>query len=391
MLPNLSGLTAAAPTGTRPRTRARAQREKEALRMPEDVWQMVMEIANIGVDAPSDICRQVEERCLVANDSPFGPNACGAFGWTYDLANFQMGYYRHYSNWTRFQEWIAANPNVLADEDGTWKSSPRAYFRRCCNEWHAVVQQMEDGTYGPFRTDYYALPWSYAFLWEELRDHPNKFQLLPQGGECPYYLTLAREIMPQSPRQIMEVAGALRWRWANQAAVPYIHMAEQLETNAVPNHFVELAKLAVQTIGIALKHVPGSLHYNGDRTSFPPIPEYAELARIAVQQNGRALRYVPGTPDRWGQSQVAEPIPEYVELAKLAVKSIPVALQFVPGALMQVPGPDQVHVVRSPRGGVSEDDFVAIVKAGMETWSRETVTLVLPRHVPPHLHARCFS
>ena len=223
---------------------------------------MIMETANVDVDAPSDICRQVEERCLVAKDSPFGPTACGAFGWTYDVANYQLGYYRHYSNWTTFQEWIAANPNVLADEDGTWKSSPRAYFRRCCNEWHAVVQQMEDGTWRPFRAEFYALPWSYAFLWEELRDHPVKFQRLHQGGECPYYLTLAREMMPQSPRQLSWVAGALRWHGPMES-VPYIHMAAQLEANAVPNHFAELAKLAVQNDVDNLEFVPGAMvHYD---------------------------------------------------------------------------------------------------------------------------------
>ena len=126
MLPNLSGLTAS-PTGMMPsqgqssrRTRGSARRAREeAMAMPEDLWKLVMAKANEGLDRPFDICRELDARCRVAKTTPWGENACGEYGWMYDQANQQMGFYRDYPDWDSFKAgWVATHPALNESQSG---------------------------------------------------------------------------------------------------------------------------------------------------------------------------------------------------------------------------------------------------------------------------------
>ena len=386
MFPNLSRLTVS--TGTEPvmRTRAAARRAREeALNMPEDLWKLVMEKANENLDRPYDICQEMDARCRVAKTTPWGQNACGEYGWMYDQANQQMGFYRDYPDWNAFQAWIAANPqhlhpDHLSTRADWWTKGPKTYFRKCCAEWFGIVLEKLDNTYDPFDEDFYPLPWARAFLEKELRDHPWRFGVLGQVNQCPDYLYLAKVVMGIDPDQLRHVAGALHWDGQDYRIHMSTHIAN-VNNHGMFSHFVELAKIAIARDGRAFRFVPGALKADGMHASGTPIPEFVELARIAVQSDGRALKYVPGTPTMWGDRQVAEPIPEFVELAKLAVRNDPYALQYVPGAMMRRPNGTEM---RSANAGVTEEDFVQIVKGAVERFG----TRVLTRNVPYHLIPR---
>lgn len=359
--------------GTRTRGSARRARE-QATAMPEDLWKLVMEKANEDLDRPFDICRELDARCSVAKTTPWGENACGEYGWMYDQANQQMGFYRDYRDWNAFKAgWIAANPEHLhPDYHSTradwWTKGPKTYFRKVCDELHVAQLEKLDGVYDPFDPDWDA-PWVRAFQAQWMREQPT---LISQVDPIlPDYVYLAKISMDLFPTLLLYIPGALRWLVNGQ---PIIH--DEWQT---PAGWVEIAKVALRKNGLVLRHIPGSLDYSRTRAS-TAIPEYVELARIAVQQDGLALMYVPGTPNEWGNEQVVPPIPEYIELAKLAVKNDYRALEHVPGARFAPPNGGGRIV--SANGGVNRADFVAIVEAALQAWPDKSGDII-GDYVPP--------
>ena len=383
MLPNLSRLKAA-PTGMMPsqgrRTRGAVRRAREqAMAMPEDLWKLVMEKANEDLDRPFDICRELDARCSVAKTTPWGENACGEYGWMYDQANQQMGFYRDYPDWNSFKAgWIANHPEHLhrdyhPNRADWWTQGPKTYFRKVCDDLYDAYLEKLDGTYNPFVEEFHS-PWARAFQAQELREHPRR--IADVDPAMPDYVYLAKVALSVSHDELKYVAGSLRWNLWGQ---PVIHN-EHLNTAG----FVEIAKVALRKNGLALRYIPGSLDLRRTHAS-TAIPEYAELARIAVQQDGLALRYVPGTPNEWGNEQAAPPIPEYLELAKLAVQNDFHALEFVPGA--RILQPNGVGTFVSVNGGVNQADFVAIVNAALQAWPDEADN-ILGGYVPQGLWDR---
>jgi hypothetical protein len=393
-VPNLSGL-------------AQGNAQESPLKdLPAEIWRMIVEFSHAPVDDDDDdgpaislTCDRLTDACKVAKDAPWGSNdaTCGPSGFLYDRANALMGFYRDANDWKTFSAWAALQPQVPGNH--AWLANPRAYFRKCCEEFQYRIRAygtdlLSAFTYiynGTHRT---AQPWSRAFLEYCLRRDPRLFVLVPsadRSDSSPAYIRddythLAKITLALDGTTLHYVPGAVRW-WDGDRP-----MRVRPSNGYTDAEFAELARIAIHSrvggAAQALQRVPGAMNETNTVRSRPANPQFAALAREAIQLEAYALKCVPGnishTEDLgdYNPDVIQPPIAEYVELATLAVKKQPMVLAMVPGVLFEPSDkatsgyPSRADRLRNDwnghgwvqtnQGTLTDDDFVAIAKAAIE-------------------------
>ena len=391
-VPNLSGL-------------AQGNAQESPLKdLPAEIWRMIVEFSHAPVNddgAPKIglTCDRLTDACKVAKDAPWGSNdaTCGPNGFLYDRANALMGFYRDANDWKTFLAWAALQPQVPGNH--AWLANPRAYFRKCCEEFQYRIRAYGTDLSSAFTHIYKGLhrtgqPGSRAFLEYCLRRNPQVFSVMAptdRSNTSPAYIRddythLAKIALALDGTTLRYVPGAVRW-WDDNRP-----MRLRPSNGYTDAEFAELARIAIHSrfggASEALGYVPGAMNYFNTVRSRPANPQFAALAREAIQLEAYALQYVPGNISYTGELRdynpdaIQPPIAEYVELATLAVRKQPTTLYMVPGVLFQpIARTTNSHPTRRDRlrdnwygygwvqtnqGTLTDDDVVAIAKAAIE-------------------------
>ena len=374
--------------------------------LPPEIWRMIVEFSHAPVDRDNGpeinvTCARLTNACKVAKNAPWGSQdaTCGPNGFLYDRANALMGFYRDANDWQAFSAWATLQPQVPGNQ--TWLANPRAYFRKCCQEFDSRVTAYGDDLATAFRnillgTHRTIHSWTRALLEYMLWRDPRLFRLMPSTDRLTTgpaflrddYTYLAKIALALDGRVLQYVPGALRWRIVNDDVYTRVGAVNAYYTDA---EFAELAWIAIRSkenAGSALQYVPGAMDRRNTVRSQPVNPQFVALAREAVQRNASALDRVPGNIsldgyyDDYNPDYLHPPIEEYVELATLAVKKQPIALQRVPGVLWEPESTTQRDYptwkdrmrndwngggwVQTNQGTLTDDDFIAIAKAAIE-------------------------
>jgi hypothetical protein len=390
-VPNLSGL-------------AQGNAQESPLKdLPAEIWRMIVEFSHAPVDEDDGpaiglTCDRLVDACKVAKDAPWGSNdaTCGPNGFLYDRANALMGFYRDANDWKTFSAWAALQPQVPGNH--AWLANPRAYFRKCCEEFQYRIRAYGTDLRSAFLvlirgTDRRVQSWSRAFLEYCLRRDPRLLMDLPKALaiSSPAYLRddythLAKIALALDGTTLRYVPGAARW-WDGDRP-----MRLQPSNGYTDAEFAELARIAIHSrfggAAEALGYVPGAMNDGNTIRSRPANPHFASLAREAIQIEAYAMEKVPGNISYNGALRdynpdvIQTPIAEYVELATLAVKKQPMVLEMVPGVLFEPSHkatsgyPSRADRLRNDwnghgwvqtnQGTLTDDDFVAIAKAAIK-------------------------
>lgn len=327
LTPSLARLSLVARTGAK---KARGGDEaKEEL--PAELWTLIVALS---ADDDDDICKKIKELCDMKSLAKW-LGSCKDDSFFFEEINKHLGWYGDLPDWAavkaHYQEGRAWAERQDSLNVPTEAETPNAYFRDVCIRRKRIRDLSR--SYRTPRASYMNIVFG-SRMSERVGDRMRYWY-------PPYTVSLAKYTAGLNWAFLELVPGSVK---DDVASVAFYGTPEW----GTIDGYAEIAKAAMsRASGLALKFVPGSINARTGEQKRKCIDEYAEIAKIALEHDGLALRYVPGSLVDLADPEVplSKPIEQYAELAKVAVRTNGFALKYVPGSI-------------GARTGVQTRDFV---------------------------------